>query len=119
MVEDKSLREIQPSAGALIQFACTGNQEVTDTRNTDRNCVFTKHLLRHITRRNVDLTTILQDAAMDVYQESKQTQPILLTHGLLGYGKLFLNKFSKSTYIVYIVVHLRTGLRDTTMRFSL
>ena len=119
MVEEKSLREIQPSAGALIQFVCTGNQDVASTRPTDQNCVFTKHLLRHMTRRNIDLTTILQDVAMDVYQESKQTQQILFTHGLFGYGKLFLNKFSKSMYILHVIVHLTSGLCRTATRFAL
>ncbi|CAM4882053.1 unnamed protein product [Rotaria socialis] len=92
IVEAKSLCEIQSRPGALIQFACASSQTVNDVRPTGRNCLFSKHLLRNITRENTHITTVLQDVADHVYRESNRTNKTLCINGLDLKEKIYLNE---------------------------
>ncbi|CAF3256240.1 unnamed protein product [Rotaria socialis] len=95
MVEDQTLGEIVPISGAFVQLICTAKQTDRTDQATNTDNVFNKHLIKTLTRKDVDITNIFQDIAMDVQQESNQTRQILFMHGLLSGGKIFLNKVSK------------------------
>ncbi|CAF4571057.1 unnamed protein product, partial [Didymodactylos carnosus] len=43
-IKDKGLHEMDPPAGAFIQFACAANHTVSDSSTTDSNGLFIKHL---------------------------------------------------------------------------
>ncbi|CAF3536292.1 unnamed protein product [Rotaria socialis] len=88
----KSLDEIQPLPGSFIQFACVANQTVDDSGERDRNCLFTKHLLDNIGRKNVDVADIFLDISKNVYHESNRSQKPLSMNGLDRYGRVFLNE---------------------------
>ncbi|CAM4930550.1 unnamed protein product [Rotaria socialis] len=88
----KSLDEIQPLPGSFIQFACDANQTVDDSGERDRNCLFTKHLLDNIGRKNVDVADIFLDISKNVYHESNRSQKPLSMNGLDRYGRVFLNE---------------------------
>ncbi|CAF4212073.1 unnamed protein product, partial [Adineta steineri] len=58
----------------------------------ERNGLFTKHLLRHITYPNTDITQIFRSVAYDVYKESDGTQRPLSVDGILHHGHVCLNE---------------------------
>ena len=92
MVEGKGLHEIRPPAGTYIQFACEADRTASDGLETDRNGLFTKHLLKHITNPNEDMIQIFQGIAADVYDESGEKQKPLSINGLMRRGHIYLNE---------------------------
>lgn len=90
-VEGKGLHTIDAPRGTFIQFACGANRTASDGLETDRNGLFTKHLLKHITNPNEDIVQIFQGIAADVYDESKGKQKPLSINGLLRRGHIYLN----------------------------
>ena len=60
-------------AGSLIAFACAPGTISIDGRG-QRNGLFTKHLLQHITTPNEDIQMILRHVTKGVVEESKSKQ---------------------------------------------
>lgn len=92
------MREIKPLLGRFVQFTCTANRNGRRTYGRDEACLFTKHLLLNIFRRNVNVTDIFEDVAAGVHRESNNTQPMFCMNGLIGNSKFFLNKTSKGMF---------------------
>ena len=93
-VEGKGLQTIEPPKGTFIQFACAANRTASDGLETDRNGLFTKHLLKHITNQNEDIIQIFQGIAGDVYDESGGKQKPLSINGLMRRGHIYLNELT-------------------------
>lgn len=83
MVEGKGMHMIDPPAGTFIQFACGVDRIAGDGLETDRNDLFTKHLLEHIANPNEDIVQIFQGIAADVFSESKGKRKPLGINGLM------------------------------------
>ncbi|CAF1005298.1 unnamed protein product [Adineta steineri] len=83
--ESKGLREMKLTNGALIQFACAPNQ-------TAPGELYSKHLLKNITKRKATIENIFHSIMNDVYEESNQTQKPLTINGLHKHGETNLNK---------------------------
>ncbi|CAF3465241.1 unnamed protein product, partial [Rotaria sp. Silwood2] len=60
-------------AGALIAFACAPGTFVDD-KPKDKNSLFMKHLLEHITTPNEDIVNILRDVTNGVMKDSNDEQ---------------------------------------------
>ncbi|CAF3667856.1 unnamed protein product [Rotaria sordida] len=60
-------------AGSLIAFACAPGTTAIEGKG-QRNGLFTKHLLKHITTANEDIQMILRDVTDGVMKESKSKQ---------------------------------------------
>ncbi|CAF1470308.1 unnamed protein product [Rotaria sordida] len=69
-------------AGSLIAFACAPGTVAIEGKG-QRNGLFTKHLLQHITIPNEDIQLILRDVRRKVVEESKSRQIPFLSDGLL------------------------------------
>lgn len=76
-------------AGSLIAFACAAGTQADDG-NGQGNGLFTKHLLKHITTPNEDITLILRDVRRGVMEESQQKQIPFVSDCLLV-RNVFLN----------------------------
>ena len=86
----KGLSFVDAPAGTFIQFACGANRTACDGAETERNGLFTKHLLRHIGSPNEDIVQIFQGVAGDVYTESGGGQKPLGVNGLIKKGHVYL-----------------------------
>ncbi len=73
------------AAGSLIAFACAPGTIAIDEKE-ERNGLFTKHLLEHITTPNQDIRMILADVTKGVTDESKSMQIPFLSLSLLEKG---------------------------------
>ncbi|CAF4139710.1 unnamed protein product, partial [Rotaria sordida] len=69
-------------AGSLIAFACAPGTIAIEGKG-QKNGLFTKHLLKHITTANEDIQMILRDVAKGVTQESKSKQIPFVSASLL------------------------------------
>ncbi|CAF3902184.1 unnamed protein product [Adineta steineri] len=98
--DGKGLHSMEPPVGTFIQFACGPNRTACDGAENERNGLFTKHLLRHITYPNTDITQIFRSVAYDVYKESDGTQRPLSVDGILHHGHVCLNESGKTNAIV-------------------
>ena len=70
---------------SLIAFACAAGTVAIDREyaKEERNGLFTKHLLKHITTPNQDVRMLLADVTKGVQQESKSQQLPFLNISLL------------------------------------
>ncbi|CAF3427295.1 unnamed protein product [Rotaria socialis] len=93
-VHGKGLNKIQPPSGTFIQFACAANQTVDDSGGKQRNCLFSKHLIRNIARENINVTDVFRDIAKNVCSESNGVQKPLSMNGLDQHDGVFLNAVS-------------------------
>ena len=59
-----------PPGGTLLQFACPPGTFALDGDSSDRNSLYTKHLLKHIATPNRDLEKMLNLVSAGVYMES-------------------------------------------------
>jgi hypothetical protein len=98
MIEGEGLLEIQQHPKVFIQLACAPNQTVIDVIEIDRNCLFAKHLLGHISSKNVDVTEVFRRISDNVYEEARCQQKPLSRNGLTCFGKVYLNKVLSGTY---------------------
>ncbi|CAF1987075.1 unnamed protein product [Rotaria magnacalcarata] len=94
IVHDKGLSKIQPPSGTFIQFACAANQTIDDSGEKQRNSLFSKHLIRNIARKNINVTDVFRDIAKNVYLESNSVQKPLSMNGLGQHDGVFLNAVS-------------------------
>ena len=85
---------VRVPAGAYIVFACGSNQTASDGEITDRNGLFTKHLLKHITKPNKDITQLFRVVTNGVCIESKQKQKPVRIDGLIQSEQVYLNEKS-------------------------
>ncbi len=83
---------MNPPTGTFIQFACAADQTASDGLKTERNGLFTKHLLRHLIKPNEDISKIFRKIAEGVYKESGEKQNPLRIDGLMGDGHISLNE---------------------------
>ncbi|CAF1324350.1 unnamed protein product [Adineta ricciae] len=95
-VNGKGLSFVNAPAGTFIQFACGASKTASDGLETDRNGLFTKHLLKHIITPNEDIVQIFQGVAGDVYEESSGRQIPLSINGLLKKGHVHLSDLSET-----------------------
>ncbi|CAF4038809.1 unnamed protein product [Adineta steineri] len=68
----KGLKPMYASAGSLIAFACAPGATASD--GSDRNGLFTKHLLQNITKPNEQIQDLLIDVTKGVATESYNKQ---------------------------------------------
>lgn len=92
----KGLHSMDAPAGTFIQFACAANQTANDGLPTERNGLFTKHLLNHMENSNEDIVQIFQDVAADVYEESKHQQSPISMNGIRRRGRIYLKDVSNT-----------------------
>lgn len=85
---------MQPPRGTFIQFACNAGQTAIDGLETDRNGLFTKHLLKYIAKPNEDISNIFRAIRGGVYDESRGTQFPLSMDGIMKSGPVYLNETS-------------------------
>lgn len=90
--DNKGLHEVKPSSGVFIQFSCGANQTTENIAENNRNCLFTKHLLKNIAMENTDVSDIFSRISNDVFRESKQKQRPLSMNGLNQKRKVYLNE---------------------------
>ncbi len=69
-------------AGSLVAFACAP-RTIADEEKEERNGLFTKHLLKHITTPNQDVRILLADVTKGVQDESESAQIPFLNLSLL------------------------------------
>jgi hypothetical protein len=69
-------------AGSIIAFACDAETTAKEDRE-QRNGLFTKHLLKHITTPNEDIDMILRNVQKGATQESNTDQIPFVYNGLL------------------------------------
>ncbi len=81
-----------PPAGTFIQFACGPNRTASDGLENERNGLFTKHLLRHISNPNIEIARVFRKIARDVFNESNETQQPLIIDGILYHEDIYLNE---------------------------
>jgi hypothetical protein len=90
--EGKGLHSMEAPSGTFIQFACGPNQTASDGLETERNGLFTKHLLRHIASPNQEISLVCRGIAYDVFEESKWKQKPLSIDGILKNRHIYLNE---------------------------
>ncbi len=86
--EARGLRPMYGTAGSLIAFACAPGTTASD--GAGRNGLFTKYLLKNITRPNEEIQDLLIDVTNGVAQESHQKQ-IPWQHSSLMHRNIFLS----------------------------
>ena len=111
-LKGKGLLEIQPRPGVFIQFACAANQTVSNVGDTERNCLFAKHLIRNITEENVNVCDVFRGIIADVYRESNLAQRPLSMNGLQDIEQVYLKKVVRSMYhsnleVTYVCFHMK------------
>jgi hypothetical protein len=94
----KGIRKIKLPRGTIIQFACDADETVDGTISTERNTLYTKALLRHIVREQVNVEKVFKSIEEDVYRESNRKQRpssmSRLPHGLQIYFNYAFGKFN-------------------------
>ncbi|UJR12444.1 hypothetical protein I4U23_016620 [Adineta vaga] len=86
----RGLHEIQPIDGTLIQLSCAANK-------TSRDDLFSKKLLKHIAKENIDIRDLFQLITNDVLTQSNQTQEPLTINGIRQHEPVYFNKVMINT----------------------
>lgn len=94
-MESEGLSEMKPPTGGFIQYACAVDQTIRNVVNADRNTLYTKHLLKNITRENVDFTEIFRVITDDVYKESSRKQMPLSINEFQAHNPVYINEVIK------------------------
>ncbi|CAF1264617.1 unnamed protein product [Adineta ricciae] len=68
------LKSMSPKIGSLIAFACAPGTTADDGNNREKNGLFTKHLLKHLSTTKEDVIGILMNVTDGVIQESNSQQ---------------------------------------------
>ena len=90
---------MEAASGTFIQFACDVNQTTTDD-------LFTKHLLKNITKENINVPDLFQCISKDVEQESGGKQRPLSINGLEKSKTIYLNLVKPRTYRIIIDISI-------------
>ncbi|CAF1418384.1 unnamed protein product [Adineta ricciae] len=86
----RGLHEIQPIERALIQLSCAANK-------TSRDDLFSKKLLKHVAKENIDVRDLFQLITNDVLTQSNQMQEPLTINGIRQHEPVYLNKVMINT----------------------
>lgn len=78
----KGLAEIKSAAGTLIAFSTDPNNVALD--GTGRNSPFTKALIDNISRKGVEVQTMMTDVRQEVYENTNEQQTPWINSSLLG-----------------------------------
>jgi hypothetical protein len=78
--------------GTYVHFACALNQKASDGSPTDRNGLFTRYLLKHVTSENKDLFMMFMNVNRDVFQASERKQTPTGWNGLMLDQHIYLNE---------------------------
>ncbi|CAF1105746.1 unnamed protein product [Adineta steineri] len=96
-------------AGTYVVFACSPYQIASDGLLTERNGLFAKHLLKHMTKPNKDIKQLFRTVTNGVCIESKQKQKPTRIDGLIGLEQIYLNDKS---------IHINNGNKKTKYKGS-
>ena len=80
-----------PTNGTWIQFSCDANSTIDGDARTNHTNLFTKHLLKHIDQKNIDVRDVFRSIVDGVYQESNRRQRPLTMDGLSRTQQVYLN----------------------------
>ena len=97
MNEPNGLKAMHAENESLIVFACAAGA-TSDEGKTDRNGLFTKHLLKYIETPNENVLLMLSDVMYGVKQESKSEQ-IPYIYSSLTNKRIYLNDNISSKFI--------------------
>ncbi|CAF1090243.1 unnamed protein product [Adineta steineri] len=97
------------SVGTYVVFACSPYQIASDGLLTERNGLFAKHLLKHMTKPNKDIKQLFRTVTNGVCIESKQKQKPTRIDGLIGLEQIYLNDKS---------IHINNGNKKTKYKGS-
>ncbi|CAF3743632.1 unnamed protein product [Rotaria sordida] len=89
-----NLHNMELPDGMYIVFACSPYQIASDGLLTERNGLFAKHLLKHLTKPNKDITQLFRTVTNGVCIESKQKQKPTRIDGLKDLEPVYLNEKS-------------------------
>ncbi len=110
------MHEIKSIRGAFIQFACAANEGV-------RNNLFTKHLLKYITRENINISELFRWIAENVQRESNSKQRPLSINGLRHHQDVYLNEVippvqskSRRVYIKFLKQRANIAINNLAFR---
>lgn len=78
----KGLAEVKSAAGTLIAFATDPNNVALDGKG--RNSPFTKAMLNNISRKDVEIQTMMTDVRREVHDETNEQQTPWINSSLLG-----------------------------------
>ncbi|CAF1176372.1 unnamed protein product [Didymodactylos carnosus] len=93
------LHLMKAPGGSLIQFACDAGALASDGCGiTDRNGLYTKHLLQHIATPNKELDKIFSAAAAGVYRESNRKQQPFRVSSIMVDEPIYLHTENKIIY---------------------
>jgi hypothetical protein len=109
MIKSKGLKEIKPSVGTFIQFACAPNQMVSDDLTTDSDNLFTKYLLKNIAQENIDVTDVFRRIVEGVSEGSNKKQQPLSMNGLDQHQPVYLN---------HVIAPVESKLKRSSMKSS-
>ncbi|UJR07420.1 hypothetical protein I4U23_011706 [Adineta vaga] len=70
----KGLSLMPPKIGSLIAFACAPGRDADDGNNGEKNGLFTKYLLQHLSTPNEDIEILLRRVRNNVMEESEDEQ---------------------------------------------
>ncbi|CAF4986964.1 unnamed protein product, partial [Rotaria sp. Silwood1] len=90
--ESNNPHERQLPVGTYVVFACSPYQIASDGLLTERNGLFAKHLLKHMTKPNKDIKQLFRTVTNGVCIESKQQQKPIRIDSLKGFEQIYLNE---------------------------
>ena len=91
MIKTQAYKKIHPPNNTFIQFVCYGDHVRNNVQEADRNSVYTKHLLKSITKKTLNVREMFRRIADDGYRESNGKQKPLSMIGLFDHQEIYLN----------------------------
>ncbi|UJR24477.1 hypothetical protein I4U23_005852, partial [Adineta vaga] len=91
------LQSMPIKVGSLIAFACAPGTTADEGNNQEKNGLFTKYLLQHISKPNEDILEILRDVTRDVINESNKKQIPHVT-SVLTHRNIYLNEIKQDSF---------------------
>ena len=88
--ENNSSEDTKVPKGTYVVFACSQYQIASDGLLTERNGLYAKHLLKHLTKPNKDLRQLFRSVNNGVCIESKQRQRPTRYDGLIDFEPIYL-----------------------------
>ena len=79
----KGLGRVSPASGTMVMYAASPNETAEDNPS-ERNGLFTKHLLKHIDQSGLEVDKIFEKTALAVRLASNRTQTPYKEGNLLG-----------------------------------
>ncbi|CAF1373281.1 unnamed protein product [Adineta ricciae] len=88
--ENNASEDTKVPRGTYVVFACSQYQIASDGLLTERNGLYAKHLLQHLTKPNKDLRQLFRSVNNGVCIESKQRQKPTRHDGLIDFEPIYL-----------------------------